>query len=93
MTRIPNAWTGYSSHGMELPQRPSPTSVRLDPELRSFVAAEAQAQGVTPSEYIRQALHVRLAWSQAVRAMQAGADADVLLDPHRFASKLARLAD
>ncbi len=32
-------------------------SVRLDPELRDQLAARARADGTTPSEVIRQALH------------------------------------
>lgn len=32
-------------------------SVRLDPELRDQLAARAQADGTTPSEVIRKALH------------------------------------
>ena len=68
-------------------------TVRLDAELGAAVNAEAARLGLTRSEYVRQALMARLAWSLALWAVEEGADpADLARFGTLDAAAIARIA-
>lgn len=47
-----------------------PKSIRFDDELLATIQSEADRLGINDSEYIRQAVVLRIAWSMALRAVQ-----------------------
>ena len=55
----------------------SKTTIRLDPELLAITRAEAKRLGIDWSEYVRQALAYRVAWSTAMRTAAEGALVDL----------------
>ena len=64
---------------------------RLPAELKERVQREAQLAGISYSEYIRNALIASLAWLDAVRAVEAGIDPQVLSSPERMIALLGEL--
>lgn len=54
---------------------------RLPETLKAEATREAERNGQDLSEFIRETLAIRLAWTGAVRAIQSGADPDELIDP------------
>lgn len=54
------------------------TSVRLDESLMQAVQAEAARQGTNPSDFIRQAIVIRIAMLTAARAIQQGVPVDTM---------------
>ena len=61
---------------------------RLPQDLRDRARADAEEQGIDYSEYVRQSIAVRLAWSAAVKAIKAGANPDEMLDVDTVVQRL-----
>lgn len=65
---------------------------RLPRDLQDRVKADAAAQGLDYSEYVRHALLITLTWRAASRTIKAGLDIDDALDLETFLRRLEEMA-
>lgn len=71
---------------------PTRFEFRLDDALKAAAQAEAENAGEDLAEFVRGCIRLRLAQITTVRALQAGVDPEMLLDPRRYAEALAEIA-
>lgn len=78
-----------------VPRRPKMIQVNfyIPAPLKNQVAAEARRQEMDFSEYVRQTLVIRMAWTAAIRAVQSGAEPDELLDPWGMFTKFQAITE
>jgi len=65
--------------------------VRIPEELKMAAKAEANMLGISYSEYVRQAIYVRMAWSAAARSIIAGMPPEEALDANHVRAVLDML--